>query len=154
VRLRLASAAVLSVALSVPLRRRGAARSDRLDGLVRRRLRARACGRSPRPPRPRRRVVPLVPRHGGDDLQGSRGRLAHPDALRARARGPGRAARPVEPLRGLRLAGHRRLRFQGPGAGQVPGLHRARAHARAAARGDRGPDARTLRRERRRPVPG
>mgnify|MGYP003694376245 CR=1 FL=1 len=48
------------------------------DGLVRRRLRARACGQSPRPPRPRRGLVPLVPRDGGDDLQGSGGRLPHP----------------------------------------------------------------------------
>ena len=57
---------------------RGAVLGHPLDRLVRCRLRARACGQSPRPPRPRRGVVPLVPRDGGDDLPGPGGRRPDP----------------------------------------------------------------------------
>src|SRR5262249_37056323 len=124
-------------------RRLQAGSRDPVGGLVRRGVRPRAGGEAAGDPGPRRGVVPLVPRHGGDDVPGSRGDPADPRTLRGAARGSGLAARSLQPLRGLRLAGDHHLRRERARARQVRGIHPTGTHADAARgrrrRSDAGP---------------
>ena len=100
---------IVAIALATLWRRHRSAATAEMERMERRSVRPRAGRTALRHPRSRGGVVPLVPRHGEDDLRQSRGQGIGRE-ISAGAGRSGRQPRSVEPLWRLGLAGDHRVR--------------------------------------------
>ena len=92
--------------------------------------------------------MPLVPRHGGDDLCRQQGRRSAQSQIPDGARRSGRKPRPLQPVWRLGLARDDHLRARRHGDREAARLHSAKAHGEFARGYHRGPVSRPVGRRR------